>query len=60
MILSLILRFRLIQQKLSKDTIIGDGKYLAPFRYIAAGEGVDGVYVFKFFKRLNTCLLLQY
>ena len=60
LVLPLVFRFRLIQQKFGKDTIIGEGKYLDPFGYIATCEGVYCVNVFKFFKRLYTCLLLQY
>ena len=51
--------FSFIEQELGEDALVGHIEDDMPFGDIAAGQRVYRVDIFKFFKRLDTCLFLQ-
>ena len=52
--------FFFVEEEFGEDAFVGHGEDGVPFGEVAICEGVYGVDVFKFFKRLDTCFFLQY
>lgn len=56
----LVFCFGFVEQEFGQHPLVRQGQYFAPFGYVAASQGIYGVYVFEFSKRLDARFSLQY